>query len=108
MNKIVLKIAIVTAVSISAVSAFAASQVTTTVIGGGTFAPSNNVGLWCSASTTAYNAVSGHLQGDRIMGSGNASPNIVYKAKAKGTAVVAGDCPASTTDFSSWSAVGTL
>jgi hypothetical protein len=104
MNKIMLKLGVVIAVSLMAASAFAAAtEVTQTVIGGGTFSPSSNVKIFCTSDGTKYIAVSGHKQGHRMMGGSNGDPKMYYKDKASGTDVASGDV---TTDFSSgWSSL---
>jgi hypothetical protein len=98
MNKTLLKLGLVIALSMAAASAFGAAEVVATVIGGGSFSSSNNVKIFASATDNAYIAVSGHLQGDKAYGSSNGSPSINYKAKTAGTALTASDVPS---DFSS-------
>jgi hypothetical protein len=106
MNKLLLKLGLVVALSMMAASAYATNEVTATVIGGGSFNPSTNVKIFASAIDSTYNAVSGHLQGDRNFGASNAAPSILYKAKDKGTATTATDCPTNSTAFdSSWSSL---
>jgi hypothetical protein len=85
MNKHLLKLGLVVALSLMASSAFATAEVTKTVIGGGTFSPSNNVKIFCTSSVSAYDANSAHKQGDKQFYSGNASPNIAYTTKGIGT-----------------------
>jgi hypothetical protein len=100
MNKTLLKIGMVVVLSMMAANAFANAEVTATVIGGGSFAPSNKVKIFCDSSTTSYLTNSAHLQGDRIMAGSSTSPAISYSTKATGT-----DITTATTPTSSWSSL---
>lgn len=105
MKKNILRTLMVVAALSLATSAFAKVEVndtTSTTIGGGTFKTSKSVKLSATATTAAYSAISGHLQGDKEFGTNNIDPKIFQKAKNKGTAAT--DCGSETFDFSSWTA----
>lgn len=101
MNKNLLKICFVAALLISASSAYAASNLTgPTVIGGGTFSPSNKVNIQAVATSTAYSAESKHLSGDRIIGTNNTDPKLYWTTASVGSAATA---PASeSVSYTSW------
>jgi len=84
-KKDLFKVCLVAAVALSASSASAAGLTSSTVIGGGTFAPSNKVQINVVAADTAYAATSGHLSGDRSMFTNNSDPKMYWTAKATGT-----------------------
>lgn len=90
MNKTLLKICFVAALLISASSAYAGGTGTlisgSTVIGGGTFSPSNKVDIVARATTTAYTAQSKHTSGDRMMATNNTDPKMYWSTLAVGTA----------------------
>ena len=106
MNKQVLfKICLVAALSACASYAFAAGTTIsgTTILGGGTYSPSKSVKVICNSTTTAYAATSGHLSGDRTIGTNNANPKIFYTSKA-----ISADpsAPGSTSEpFTGWSSL---
>lgn len=105
MNQKILKAVIVLASLTIATSAFAQvtlNDTTSTVIGGGTFKTSKSVKLSATATTSAYSAISGHLQGDKEYGTNNVDPKIYVTTKAAGTAAT--NCDSATYDFSSWTA----
>lgn len=89
MNKNLFKICFVAALLISASSVYAAGTGTTiagtTVIGGGTFSPSNKVKIVARSTPTAYSAQSKHLSGDRTMGTNNIDPKMYWSTLAVGT-----------------------
>ena len=85
-KKDIFKICLVAAVTMSASSAFAAGLTGSTVLGGGTFSPSNNVTVNVVATTTNYAAKSGHSSGDRTLFSNNADPKMYWTAKTIGSA----------------------
>jgi hypothetical protein len=75
MNKNLLKICFVAALLIAASSAHAASNITgATVIGGGTFSPSNKVNIQAVSVATAYSAQSKNTAGDRELGTNTLIP----------------------------------
>lgn len=84
-KKDMFKISLVAAVVMSSSSAIAAGITGTTVIGGGTYSPSNNVTVNAVATATEYAAKSGHLNGDRTLFTNNADPKMYWTAKATGT-----------------------
>lgn len=84
-KKDMLKVCLVAAVAMSASSAFAAGLSSSTVLGGGTYAPSNNVTVNIISTDTNYAAKSGHLNGDRTVFTNNLDPKLYWTAKATGT-----------------------
>ena len=89
MNKqIVIKVCFVVAAVLASGSAYASSGITgSTTIGGGTFAPSNNVTLNVAATSNSYAGYSGHLNGNRVFFLNNADPKIYYNTRTAGTAI---------------------
>lgn len=95
MNKNLFKICFVAALLLAASSSYAASNITgSTVIGGGTFSPSNKVNIQAVATTTNYAAEAKHLSGDRIMGTNNVDPKMYWTTSVVGSSATA---PASAT-----------
>jgi hypothetical protein len=84
-KKDIFKICLVAAITMSASSAFATGITGATVIGGGTFSPSNNVTINVIASSTAYAAKSGHTSGDRTLFSNNLDPKMYWNTKTIGS-----------------------
>lgn len=82
-----IKICFVVAAVLAAGSAYAASAITgSTIIGGGTFAPSNSVTIQATATSTAYSATSQHLNGNRLYFGNNSDPKIYWGTATPGTA----------------------
>lgn len=84
-KKDIYKVCLVAAVVMSASSAMAAGLTSSTVIGGGTFSPSNKVVINVKSESTAYAACSGHSSGDRSIFTNNSDPKMVWTTKAVGT-----------------------
>ena len=84
-RKDIFKVCLVAAVTMSASSAFAATITGSTVLGGGTYSPSNNVTIDVKANSTAYAAKSAHNSGDRTLFTNNSDPKMYYTTKAPGT-----------------------
>ena len=102
MNKNLLKICFVAALLISASSAYATSNISgATVLGGGTFSPSNKVNIQAIATSTAYSAQSKHLSGDRQVGTNSTDPKLYWTTATVGSASTA---PANgeTTSYTTW------
>jgi len=85
-KKDIFKVCFVAAVTMSATSAFAAGITSSTVIGGGTYSPSNKVTINVVATTDAYVAKSGHSSGDRTIYTSNTDPKLYWTSKAIGSA----------------------
>jgi hypothetical protein len=101
LNRNLLKICFVAALLLSASSAYAVSNLTgATVIGGGTFSPSNKVNIQAVASSTAYAAQSKHLSGDRQLGTTNLDPKIYWTTATVGSA--AGSPANASAIYTSW------
>jgi hypothetical protein len=101
MKKNIFKAFVVLSALSFATSAFAATfnDSNTTIIGGGTFKVSKSVTLQALATTAAYAAIAGHLNGDKAYGTNSTDPKIFEQTKTKGAAVSA---PSSATyDFAS-------
>lgn len=81
-KKNLFKVCLVIALAMSASSAFAAGITGSTVLGGGTFAPSKNVTINVVSDASNYAAKSGHANGDRTLMSNNADPKIFWTTKA--------------------------
>ncbi len=98
-NKDMLKIGLVVVLVMASSSAFAAIT-GSTVLGGGTYSPSNNVTINAVSDGANYAAKSGHLNGDRTLFTNNSDPKLYWTAKATGTtpATVSG----ATETVSSW------
>ena len=98
-----LKICFTAALLSAAGSVYAADITGTTVIGGGTFSPSNKVNIQCVSTSTNYSAQSKHLNGDREMGTNNTDPKMYWSSKATSTSAAA---PGSATvSYSSWTSL---
>jgi hypothetical protein len=104
MNKTLIKICFVAALMMSAGSAYASGNLTgSTVIGGGTFSPSNKVNIAIVATTTDYAAQSKHSSGDRMIGTNNTDPKMYWTATAVGATATS---PSSATvPYSSWTSL---
>ena len=103
MNKNLLKICFVAALLLAANSAYALNLTGSTVIGGGTFSPSNKVNIQVVSTPTAYSAQSKNSAGDREMGTNNTDPKMYWSAAAIGSAASA---PGSASvDYSSWTSL---
>lgn len=103
MNKNLFKICFVAALLTSASSAYALNITGATVIGGGTYSPSNKVNVNAVASATNYAAESKHLSGDRIVGTNNTDPKLYWTTSTVGSSATA---PASeTASYTSWTSL---
>lgn len=103
MNKNLFKICFVAALLLAASSSYASNITGSTVIGGGTFSPSNKVNINAVATTTNYSAESKHLSGDRIMGTNNVDPKMYWTTSVVGSSATA---PASATvDYTGWTSL---
>ena len=79
MRKSILKAVVVLMGVAFASSAFAVTSISdSTVIGGGTFAPSAKVTIKVISTSTAYAATSQHLIGKKQFGTNNADPKIYF------------------------------
>jgi len=104
MNKTLIKICFVAALMMAAGSAYASTSITgTTVIGGGTFSPSNKVNIGVTSTSTNYSAQSKHSSGDRQMGTNNTDPKMYWSAAAIGA--VATTPANATVDYSGWTSL---
>jgi hypothetical protein len=80
MNKNMLKICFVIALTACAASAYGASTISSPlVLGGGTYSPSNKVTLSVDSTANNYTAKSKHGAGDRIIVTNNTDPRLWYK-----------------------------
>jgi len=105
MNKNLLKICFVAALLLAANSAYATSNITgPTVIGGGTFSPSNKVNIQAISTATSYAAQSKNSAGDREMGTNNQDPKMYWSTAAIGSAASA-PANGATTVYSSWTSL---
>lgn len=85
---VLIKVCFVVAAVLAAGSAHASSSITSSLeIGGGMFAPSNGVTLNVAATSAAYAAYAGHLNGNRIYFGNNSDPKVYYGTKTAGTAI---------------------
>lgn len=88
MKKQILTTFVAVAVLAGASSAFAVmtldAEAPSTTIGGGIFKVSTNVVLTATATTTAYQAIAGHTQGDKEYATVSGDPKVGSKAKAVG------------------------
>jgi hypothetical protein len=84
-KKDMFKLCLVAAITMTASTSLAAGLSASTVLGGGTFSPSNKVTINVISTTTNYAAKSGHLNGDRTMFTNNTDPKMYYTTKATGT-----------------------
>ena len=86
MNKNLFKICFVAALLISAGSAYASGTNIpgTTIIGGGTFSPSNKVNIGVASDGVNYCAEGKHSAGDRIIGFNNRDPRMYWSAGVVG------------------------
>ena len=100
MKKNILKAFLVLASLAFASSAFAVSISSSTVIGGGTFAPSAKVTIKAIATTTAYAATSQHESGKKQFGTNNQDPKIYFDDAATSGPTAPGSA---TETFSGWS-----
>jgi hypothetical protein len=101
MKKNILKAFLVLTSLAFASSAFAVTTVSSsTVIGGGTYAPSAKVTIKVISTAGAYAATSQHLTGKKEFGTNNQDPKIYFK-----DSVASGpDAPGSAAEsFSGWS-----
>ncbi|WP_298270902.1 hypothetical protein [Geobacter sp.] len=100
-----IKICFVVATLMAAGTAYASSGITSSVtLGGGAFAPSQNVTINVAATDSSYAAYSGHLQGDKVFFSNNVDPKLYYGTKTKGTAIT-NTVAATDTAPSGWSSM---
>lgn len=100
MKKNILKALLILTSLAFASAASAATISSSTVIGGGTYAPSAKVTIKVVATTNAYAATSQHENGKKQFGTNNQDPKIYFN-----TAVASGPtAPGSATEtFSGWS-----
>ncbi|MGE3548999.1 MAG: hypothetical protein AB7I29_03765 [Geobacter sp.] len=84
-KKDLFKVCLVAAAVMSASSASAATISGSTVLGGGTYSPSNKVEVNVESSTTAYAAKSGHLSGDRTVFTNSTDPKMYWTTKTVGS-----------------------
>lgn len=88
MNKNMIKICFVIALTLSAVSAYGACTITSPLqLGGGSFSPSTRVSIAVESGATAYGALSLHGSGDREYATNSVAPNFWYKTVTVGTAI---------------------
>jgi len=88
MNKNLLKICFVIALTMSAVSAYGACTISGPVqLGGGTFSPSSRVTITVESGGTAYGALSLNSQGSKEYATTSNSPTFFYKTVAAGYAI---------------------
>ena len=101
MKKNILKAFLVLTSLAFASSAFAAKTISSsTVIGGGTFAPSAKVTIKVTSTVSAYAAASQHSSGKKQFGTNNQDPKIYFKdAVTDGP----GDISSETETFTGWS-----
>ena len=105
MNKNLLKICFIAALLMSASSVYAAGTLIsgTTIIGGGTFSPSNKVTIGALSTATNYAAETKHASGDRIIGTNNTDPKMYWTTGVVGSPATA---PATATvDYSTWTSL---
>ena len=101
-KKDIFKVCLVAAVVMAASTAVAGTGLSSsTVIGGGTFSPSNKVTINVISDATSYAAKSGHLNGDRTIFTNNTDPKMVWTTKAISAvpATVTGATDATTTTW---------
>lgn len=107
MNKHLFKLCFVAALLITASAAFAGGTGTklssSSVIGGGTFSPSNKVDIVARSTTTAYSAQSKHTSGNRQMGTNNLDPKMYWSALDVGSAC--GTPGSESVDYSGWTSL---
>lgn len=85
-RKDIFKVCLVVAAVASSSAAYANTAISSsTVLGGGTYSPSNNVTVNVVATNAAYAAKSGHLNGDRTVFTNNSDPKMYWTTKAVGT-----------------------
>lgn len=104
MKKIIVLTALFALVSAGSALAGEATIATggSTVIGGQSFAVSNNVSIGIISSTTAYTTISRHTSGDREFGTNSTAPKIYWQEAASSrTAVTSVTAPA----VSGWTAL---
>jgi hypothetical protein len=83
MNKNLLKICFVIALTACAASAYGTTIISIPVqLGGGSYSPSNKVKIAVDTSSTAYTAKSKHASGDRVIATNNSDPKMWYKTVA--------------------------
>jgi hypothetical protein len=86
MNKNLLKICFVIALTMCAVSAYGTSTISSPIqLGGGSFAPSTKVTIEVDSGATSYGAFSLHSSGDHEYATTSSAPNFWYKTVAVGT-----------------------
>ena len=107
MNKNLFKICFVAALLISAGSAYASgtSISGTTIIGGGTFSPSNKVIIGCASLATEYSAQAKHNAGDRIIGFNNKDPKMYWSQGVVGSTVTTPTDTAADHTASGWTSL---
>jgi len=90
MNKNLLKICFIIALTTCAVSAYGASTISVPLqLGGGSYSPSNKVTITVDSVATGYTAKSQHASGDRVIATNNQDPKMWFKTVAVGTAAEA-------------------
>jgi hypothetical protein len=88
MNKqLLFKLSLMCALLVAASTAYASVSITgSTVMGGGTFAPSKNVTINVASDPTGgYTAMSFHSQGDKFFATNNSDTKMYWKQKGSDT-----------------------
>ena len=82
-QKDMLKIALVIALSASASTAFATSQIISSAItiGNSSFSPSTMVTITAAASSSAYSIFASHTNGNRLYWGGSTNSRVYYSTK---------------------------
>lgn len=102
MNKHLLKICFIAVLIVSASSSYGADVNISgsTVLGGGSFSPSNKVNIYAFSISTGYSANSKHLSGDREIGTNNLDPKLHWTTASVGS--VAATPGSADKDYSQW------
>src|ERR1044072_3822280 len=86
MNKNMLKICFVIAVTLSASTAYCSAVIdAATVLGTNSFSPSNKVSIGIATTATAYTIKSKHGAGDRMIAANNTDAKMWFKTVAVST-----------------------
>lgn len=106
MNKNILKICFVIALTMCAASAYGASTLSSSIaIGGGSYSPSNKVSLTVAATATDYTANSKHQAGDRVIQTNNREPKMWWKTVTISTAVQTQATTTDVLDTNNWTSL---
>jgi len=106
MGKNLFKLCFVVALLASAVSISYAGTTNltgSTVLGGGTFSPSNKVNINANSTSVNYAAEAKHSSGDRIMGTNNTDPKMYWTTSSVGATATSPS--GATTSYSSWTSL---